>query len=180
MKKMNFRAVLAGVLALVLMLSCFAGCTKEDNNGAAAATAEDAIAYLKAIYKDDGAQTAVDFERFSLVRIGGVPFEVVWTANVDETLVKVTANDNGTATIDVNEECSEETKYVLTASVKNDKGEALTHSWNYVLPKGKTSKVPVCVKYEYDRSMRAKEALDIKAAEMAEKAAEQEKNPVGA
>ena len=51
---------------------------------------------------------------------------------------------------------------------------------NYVLPKGKTSKVPVCVKYEYDRSMRAKEALDIKAAEMAEKAAEQEKNPVGA
>ena len=51
---------------------------------------------------------------------------------------------------------------------------------NWVLPKGKTSKVPVCVKYEYDRAMRAKEALDLKAAEMAEKAAEQEKNPVGA
>lgn len=51
---------------------------------------------------------------------------------------------------------------------------------NYVLPKGKTSKVPVFVKYEYDRAMCAKEALDVKAAEMAEKAAEQEKNPVGA
>lgn len=51
---------------------------------------------------------------------------------------------------------------------------------NYVLPKGKTSKLPECVKYEYDRSMRAKEALDVKAAEMAEKAAEQEKNPAGA
>ena len=51
---------------------------------------------------------------------------------------------------------------------------------NWVLPKGKTSKVPACVKYEYDRSMRAKEALDLKAAEMAEMAAEQEKNPVGA
>ena len=51
---------------------------------------------------------------------------------------------------------------------------------NYVLPKGKTSNVPACVKYEYDRAMRAKEALDLKAAEMAEKAAEQEKNPVGA
>ena len=51
---------------------------------------------------------------------------------------------------------------------------------NYVLPKGKTSKVPDFVKYEYERAQRAKEALDVLAAEMAEKAAEQEKNPVGA
>lgn len=51
---------------------------------------------------------------------------------------------------------------------------------NWVLPKGKTSKVPAFVKYEYDRSQRAQEALDVRAAEMAEKAAEQEKNPVGA
>ena len=51
---------------------------------------------------------------------------------------------------------------------------------NYVLPKGKTSKVPVFVKYEYDRAMSAKEALDLKAAEMAERSAEQEKNPAGA
>lgn len=51
---------------------------------------------------------------------------------------------------------------------------------NYVLPKGKTSKVPDFVKYEYERSIRAKEAMDVRAAEMAEKTAEQEKNPVGA
>ena len=51
---------------------------------------------------------------------------------------------------------------------------------NYVLPKGKISKVPAFVKYEYDRGNRAKEAMDVRAAEMAEKAAEQEKNPVGA
>ena len=51
---------------------------------------------------------------------------------------------------------------------------------NWVLPKGKTSKVPAFVKYEYDRAQRAKEAQDVRAAEMAEKAAEQEKNPVGA
>ena len=51
---------------------------------------------------------------------------------------------------------------------------------NYVLPKGKTSKVPEFVKYEYERAQRAKEAMDVRAAEMAEKAAEQEKNPVGA
>lgn len=51
---------------------------------------------------------------------------------------------------------------------------------NWVLPKGKTSKVPDFVKYEYERSIRAKEAMDVRAAEMAEKAAEQEKNPGGA
>ena len=51
---------------------------------------------------------------------------------------------------------------------------------NWVMPKGKTSKVPDFVKYEYDRGQRAQEALDVRAAEMAEKAAEQEKNPVGA
>ena len=51
---------------------------------------------------------------------------------------------------------------------------------NYVLPKGKTSKVPDFVKYEYDRAQRAKEAMDVRAAEMAEKAAEEEKNPVTA
>ena len=31
---------------------------------------------------------------------------------------------------------------------------------NYVLPKGKTSKVPPAVKYEYDRSIRAMERMD--------------------
>lgn len=51
---------------------------------------------------------------------------------------------------------------------------------NWVLPKGKTSMVPDFVKYEYERAQRAKEALDVRAAEMAEKAAAQEKNPVGA
>lgn len=51
---------------------------------------------------------------------------------------------------------------------------------NWVLPKGKTSMVPAFVKYEYERAQRAKEAMDVRAAEMAEKAAEQEKNPVGA
>ena len=51
---------------------------------------------------------------------------------------------------------------------------------NYVLPKGKTSKVPDFVKYEYDRALRAKEAMDVHSAEMVDKAAEQEKNPAGA
>lgn len=41
---------------------------------------------------------------------------------------------------------------------------------NYILPKGKTSKVPPCVKEEYDRAMRAQEALDAKSEALLEKA----------
>ncbi len=31
---------------------------------------------------------------------------------------------------------------------------------NFILPKGKTSKVPPCVKKEYDRAMKAREIQD--------------------
>lgn len=41
---------------------------------------------------------------------------------------------------------------------------------NFILPKGKSSKVPVYVKEEYERSMRAQEALDRKSEELLEKA----------
>ena len=41
---------------------------------------------------------------------------------------------------------------------------------NYLLPRGKTSKVPPEVKEEYDRAMRAQEALDAKSEALLEKA----------
>ena len=42
---------------------------------------------------------------------------------------------------------------------------------NYLLPKGKTSRVPCAVKAEYERAVRAQEALDAKSASLLEKAA---------
>ncbi|MBO7250866.1 MAG: hypothetical protein J6V42_06290 [Clostridia bacterium] len=42
----------------------------------------------------------------------------------------------------------------------------------WVLPKGKTSEVPQFVKAEYDRSMRAQEALDAKSEEFLERGKE--------
>lgn len=45
---------------------------------------------------------------------------------------------------------------------------------NFILPKGKTSKVPQYVKDEYDRAMRAQEALDQKSEALLDKA----KHPV--
>jgi hypothetical protein len=41
---------------------------------------------------------------------------------------------------------------------------------NFLLPKGKSSKVPAYVKEEYDRAMRAQEALDAKSEALLEKA----------
>lgn len=41
---------------------------------------------------------------------------------------------------------------------------------NYILPKGKTSKVPKFVKEEYDRSVAAQEAMDARAEALLEKA----------
>ena len=46
---------------------------------------------------------------------------------------------------------------------------------NFILPRGKTSKVPPYVKEEYERSQRAQEALDAKSEALLEKT----KQPVG-
>ncbi len=46
---------------------------------------------------------------------------------------------------------------------------------NFILPKGKTSKVPPYVKEEYERSQRAQEALDAKSEALLEKT----KQPIG-
>jgi hypothetical protein len=41
---------------------------------------------------------------------------------------------------------------------------------NYILPKGKTSKVPVAVKRQYEKSLRAQERLDATSERFIEKA----------
>ena len=41
---------------------------------------------------------------------------------------------------------------------------------NYLLPKGKTSKVPEAVRAEYERSLKAQEALDKRTEALLEKA----------
>ena len=61
--------------------------------------------------------------------------------------------------------------YVQKGYANDDPNEYISvFGKNYVLPKGKTSKVPPCVKYEYERSLRAQEALDAKSEALLEKA----------
>lgn len=69
----------------------------------------------------------------------------------------------------------EKEKYVdlfVPKGYANDEPNLFISSFgkNYILPKGKTSKVPPHVKYEYERSQRAQEALDAKSDALLEKA----------
>ena len=142
-------------LLMALVLSLFAGCgaaetpAAEPTNAPAAAptdavaepvvTDEDldnAIAYLKAFYKDvkSGTLTPADFERLGSVRIGLTAYEIVYTVDCDERDVKVVKGDNGMVTIDVNEESEEEVPYTLTATVTGTDGATASFSWEHILP----------------------------------------------
>lgn len=135
------KKVLAWLLLITLVLGAFAGCkgknqpdvTEPSVKGAGAA---DAIEYLKGFYTDSGKKTPVDYTRFGIVRVGGVAFDVVWTVDVSEDMVKVVANADGTVTIDINEECEADTEYTLTATVTDAQGNTASHSWTYILPEG--------------------------------------------
>ena len=142
------KRVLAWVLLLVMVLGMFAGCkpaedttpttepaTTAPQSGIQGPGAQDAIDYLKSLYQDDGAETAVDFNRYGIIRVGGIEFTITWSTDVAEELVKVVTNEDGTVTIDINEQCEEATPYKLTATITDGNGNVATHTWNYTLPK---------------------------------------------
>ena len=132
------KKIIAWLLLVVMLLGTFAGCGNAEQTPTTAAEngAADAIAYLKAYYKDAGTETFADFDRLGIVRIAGVAYTVVWTADVSEDLVKAVVNEDGSVTIDVNESNETATTYNLTATVTDDAGNTASHSWNYVLPVG--------------------------------------------
>ena len=139
---------LAILLALVMCFSFFTGCRKTPdpeptptpevsdnaNDKLDADAAQSAIAYLKNMYKNVDEITAKDFQRIGVVPVGATKVQVVWTVDVSEDLIKIVVEENGMVTIDVNEECTEETPYVLTATVTDAEGKAHTLSWNHILP----------------------------------------------
>ena len=148
------KRMISWALLLALVLSLFAGCGAKEapaaesvDTPAAAPTdapavvvpdenLENAIAYLKAFYKDvrSGTQTPADFERLGTVRVGLTAYEVVYTVDCDERDVKVVKGDNGMVKIDINEESEEEVVYTLTATVTGTDGTTASHSWEHILP----------------------------------------------
>ncbi len=140
------KKVLSWILLLTLVLGLFAGCrnTQNDVTTEPQGTISEgdidginaAMDYLKAIYKntEEAQKTAVDYTRYGVVRIAGVPYEVVWSVDVSEEFVEIIVNDDGTVTIHIVKAGEEDTPYTLTATITDAVGNSVSHSWNMVIP----------------------------------------------
>ncbi len=137
MKKLTVWALL-----LALTVAMLAGCSNTPAETTAPATEApteavsglaDAVAYVKTIYKNAAELTAKDYEVISVVPMGAEKFEITWTVDVAEDVVAIVAGENGMTLIDVNEDCAEETPYILTATLTDGK-ETQSLTWNHLVP----------------------------------------------
>ena len=88
--------------------------------------------YLFTMYKDQTEATPVDYTVVGVVNIGGTLFPVEWTT--DNDTVKIVPGDNKMVTIDVDDKNPEEVTYVLTATLKDDKGNTESCSFTHRVP----------------------------------------------
>ena len=88
--------------------------------------------YLFTMYKDQTEATPVDYTVVGVVNIGGVMFDVVWTA--DHESVKIVPGDNKMVTIDIDDKNPEEVTYVLTATLKDEAGNTESCSFTRRVP----------------------------------------------
>lgn len=132
-----FKTFLA--MSLVLLVLFSAGCSKEEEKKPAVGdyiSVNAAMEYLKAIYKpsDEATPTPSDYERHALIRVGGEAFDVVWTTDLGEDMIKVVPGENDKVVIDINEKCESDTPYTLTATITDRGGNSLSQSWIHILP----------------------------------------------
>ncbi len=92
----------------------------------------DAKDYIYLMYKNKPESTPVDYEVVGVANIGGVEYQVDWTADTDT--VKFIRGENKMVTVDVNEENPEEVTYVLTATVKDEAGNTASTSFTHKVP----------------------------------------------
>ena len=88
--------------------------------------------YLFTMYKDQTEATPADYTVVGVVNIGGTLFPIEWT--VDNDTVKIIPGDNKMVTIDVDDKNPEEVTYVLTATLKDDKGNTESCSFTHRVP----------------------------------------------
>lgn len=121
------KKLFALLVALTLCLSLCTGFAAE-----AADELNDAKSYLYLMYKNKPETTMSDYTVVGVVNIGGVLYEVEWTADSDT--VKIIPGDNKMVTIDVDEKNPEEVNYVLTATIKDAAGNSVSVSFNHKVP----------------------------------------------
>lgn len=132
------KRIIALLLVLVMLLGTFAGCKRQQEVAAPTEPSVDvvetvvdenldkALEYLRVFYLNAPEKTPMDYTRLGTVRVSDSVYEVVWTVEfedetVDPSLIKVVVNEDGTVTIDVDDEfvynSLESIPYVLTATI---------------------------------------------------------------
>ncbi|MBQ7798968.1 MAG: hypothetical protein IJ370_00595 [Oscillospiraceae bacterium] len=121
-------------LSLLMMLGVFAGCKSGDNAGLT-----DAKAYLTNMYqtagKDEVMNMLMDKDVLSVVTIDGVTYSVEWTVEVTKgakDAVKVGESyEENHVLIDVPDLPEKDILFTATATIKDDKGNTETVSFDY-------------------------------------------------
>lgn len=138
------KKLIAWALMLAMCVCLFAGCSNNETPAETAAPAPveteaqasglaDAVAFVKAIYKEAAEVTSKDYQVVGVARVGTDKFDITWSVDVAEDVVAVVPGDDGFVTIDVNEGSTEEVAYVLTATL-TDGTTTESLSWNHILP----------------------------------------------
>ena len=125
-------------MCLVLCLSVFAACGKQEGGEEQGGTSGDDLKlagdYLFSLYKDDSEATPADFDVVGRVMVDGVAYAVEWTVDVNEGVIIKTSEKNGFFTVDVDEKTETEITYTLTATVKSESGETVQKTFKRKVP----------------------------------------------
>ena len=124
------KKVISVLLLLAMVLGCFVGCAPKAEEDAALISAKE---YLYAMYKDAKATTDADYTVVGQVRINDVTYPITWTTDAPAENVKITAGENNMVTVEINA-AAEDINYKLTATMKNDKGQEVSVSFDHIIP----------------------------------------------
>ena len=124
------KKILVVLMALVLCIAAFVAC----DNGKQPEVTYDAAAaatYVFNLYKDNTTKNE-DFEVTATVQVGGVAYDVEWTASEGAT---VTKKDDKTYTVDIDEKSATGYEFTLTATVKAADGTTAQKAIRFNVPK---------------------------------------------
>ena len=125
------KKLIALIAVLALCLTALPVMAEADN-----ADLLSAKAYIYQMYKNpsrtDIKSTPADYDVIGSVPVDGVNYTVEWSADSDT--IKVIVNEDGSVTIDVDENNSSELFYKLTATVKDAAGNAASVSFDRKVP----------------------------------------------
>lgn len=124
------KKLIACILLVLIVCLGVVGCGKNEEALEAAKT------YLEQRQAEivSASTTPGDYEVDGKVIIDGKTYTVEWSVNV-ENGVKVVVAEDGTVTIDVDDEAEADIAYTLTATIKDEDGNSIQTSFNYTVPK---------------------------------------------